>query len=416
MLGEKSLLRLIKRVQAREATLQELLSVHAETHVRNYCCPPSVDGKDPLFIANNRSITIDASNPTPATTTKDSELSTPLSDNNMSIETPSAPTATPPSASYISHHQYQPEQHQLEQQQQQQPPQPQPEQQSHSEQDVLDTVTMVNAPAPPLPPPPPPQRPLPERRMTSIAALLNHDEPEPVLTQEPAVAQEPALVQGLALVQGPELIQELVLMREPTLLQKHGLEFVQGRGPLTMMQEEGGDADADADGDRMMEMEHMEGRPQLNRSISGGVALNHLQLQRQRLASGGVAMLPPSPAPSPSPSPQQQYVPADVGAAISPPALQSRMTCGELGIAIDTTFHPSQSPIAARVSAGSLLNLVDEVVTGRVRNGFALIRPPGHHAEDDEAMGFCFFNNVAVATALALQKYPSTIGKVLIID
>lgn len=116
-------------------------------------------------------------------------------------------------------------------------------------------------------------------------------------------------------------------------------------------------------------------------------------------------------------------------------------------IAIDTTFHPSLSPIAARVAAGSLLNLVDEIVTGRVRNGFALIRPPGtgfhawciswfwflklkifffflacychapgHHSEDDDAMGFCFFNNVAVAAALALQKYPNTIGKILIID
>ncbi|KAL0081559.1 hypothetical protein F4703DRAFT_1776490 [Phycomyces blakesleeanus] len=101
---------------------------------------------------------------------------------------------------------------------------------------------------------------------------------------------------------------------------------------------------------------------------------------------------------------------------VSPPGLVCKMTCGELGIAVDTTFHPLHSSLAARVAAGALINLVTPIVEGRLHNGFALIRPPGHHAEDDNAMGFCFFNNVAVAVSNTLEKYPSKIKKILVID
>ena len=60
---------------------------------------------------------------------------------------------------------------------------------------------------------------------------------------------------------------------------------------------------------------------------------------------------------------------------------------------------------AASIAVGGLLNLVDAVVEGKVRNGFALVRPPGHHAEHRRAMGFCFFNNIAVAARYALERY-----------
>ncbi|KAF9977997.1 Histone deacetylase [Actinomortierella ambigua] len=113
-----------------------------------------------------------------------------------------------------------------------------------------------------------------------------------------------------------------------------------------------------------------------------------------------------------SPGPQ----PASDAVAIKPPGLIYTMTCGQLGIAVDTTWNPYYSPMAARVAAGSLIALVDQVVTGRCKNGFAIIRPPGHHAEEDEAMGFCFYNNVGVAVNLTLQRYPLTIQKILIID
>ncbi|KAI9019453.1 hypothetical protein CLU79DRAFT_836759 [Phycomyces nitens] len=101
---------------------------------------------------------------------------------------------------------------------------------------------------------------------------------------------------------------------------------------------------------------------------------------------------------------------------VSPPGLVCKMTCGELGIAVDTTFHPLHSSLSARVAAGALLNLVTPIVEGQLHNGFALIRPPGHHAEDDNAMGFCFFNNVAVAVSNTLEKYPLKIRKILVID
>ncbi|KAF9337561.1 Histone deacetylase [Podila minutissima] len=109
-------------------------------------------------------------------------------------------------------------------------------------------------------------------------------------------------------------------------------------------------------------------------------------------------------------------LPTDDSRIIRPPGLTFTMTCGQLGIAVDTTWNPVHSSTAARVAAGCLITLVDQVVTGRCKNGFAIIRPPGHHAEEDEAMGFCFFNNVGVAVNLTLSRYPLTVQKILIID
>jgi acetoin utilization deacetylase AcuC-like enzyme len=69
-----------------------------------------------------------------------------------------------------------------------------------------------------------------------------------------------------------------------------------------------------------------------------------------------------------------------------------------------TVFDPdtaasAQSFAAASLASGAVLELCDAVCAGAVDNGFALVRPPGHHAERERAMGFCFFNNVAVAAA-----------------
>ena len=54
---------------------------------------------------------------------------------------------------------------------------------------------------------------------------------------------------------------------------------------------------------------------------------------------------------------------------------------------------------------GGVLALLDEVVAGRLRNGFALVRPPGHHAERDRARGFCLFNNVAIGAAYLRARH-----------
>ncbi len=69
---------------------------------------------------------------------------------------------------------------------------------------------------------------------------------------------------------------------------------------------------------------------------------------------------------------------------------------------------------AASRAVGGLFNLVDAVIEGKVRNGFALVRPPGHHAERRRAMGFFFFNNVALAARYALRHHG--LNRVAIVD
>lgn len=69
---------------------------------------------------------------------------------------------------------------------------------------------------------------------------------------------------------------------------------------------------------------------------------------------------------------------------------------------------------AARAAAGAGLVAVDHIMSGEARRAFCSVRPPGHHACSDQAMGFCFFNNLAVAVAYTLEKYG--IKKIAIID
>ncbi|KAJ2901335.1 hypothetical protein MKZ38_001947 [Zalerion maritima] len=71
---------------------------------------------------------------------------------------------------------------------------------------------------------------------------------------------------------------------------------------------------------------------------------------------------------------------------------------------------------AALLSAGGAIETCINVVEGNVKNAFAVIRPPGHHAEFDESMGFCIFNNVPVATKVCRSRFPDTCRKVLILD
>jgi len=69
---------------------------------------------------------------------------------------------------------------------------------------------------------------------------------------------------------------------------------------------------------------------------------------------------------------------------------------------------------AALYAAGGVESAVDAVMDGEVASAFALVRPPGHHATRDQSLGFCLFNNVAVATAHALDKYK--LQRILILD
>ncbi len=78
------------------------------------------------------------------------------------------------------------------------------------------------------------------------------------------------------------------------------------------------------------------------------------------------------------------------------------------------TFASAESYRTALLAAGGCVDLVERLLDGSTDAGMALVRPPGHHAESGRAMGFCLFNNVAVAAARALAS--PGVGKVAILD
>jgi len=80
---------------------------------------------------------------------------------------------------------------------------------------------------------------------------------------------------------------------------------------------------------------------------------------------------------------------------------------------VDTVMS-ADSYQAALYAAGGVIVATDAVITGKVNRTFALVRPPGHHASHERAMGFCLFNNIAIAVKQALAKY--NLERVLIID
>lgn len=76
-------------------------------------------------------------------------------------------------------------------------------------------------------------------------------------------------------------------------------------------------------------------------------------------------------------------------------------------------FHPKTFE-CAKLAAGSVLTVVDEVLNGDSRSGVCIVRPPGHHAESDLPHGFCIFNNVSIAAQYAISSHG--LKRVLIVD
>jgi acetoin utilization deacetylase AcuC-like enzyme len=74
----------------------------------------------------------------------------------------------------------------------------------------------------------------------------------------------------------------------------------------------------------------------------------------------------------------------------------------------------AESYRVALLAAGGVLTAVDALLSGVLRNAFCAVRPPGHHAESDAVMGFCLFNNVAIAARYAQKKYG--VARVAIVD
>jgi acetoin utilization deacetylase AcuC-like enzyme/formylglycine-generating enzyme required for sulfatase activity len=97
-----------------------------------------------------------------------------------------------------------------------------------------------------------------------------------------------------------------------------------------------------------------------------------------------------------------------------------RRACAELGGEVKHFEGVGDCPIGARsydaavAAVGGLLSVLDAVMEGKIRNAFCAVRPPGHHALRDRAMGFCFFNNVAIGARYLQSKHK--LGRVLIID
>nr|AHN52085.1 hdac4 [Paralichthys olivaceus] len=91
-----------------------------------------------------------------------------------------------------------------------------------------------------------------------------------------------------------------------------------------------------------------------------------------------------------------------------------RLPCGGIGVDSDTIWNEVHSSSAARLAVGSVVELVFKVASGELKNGFAIVRPPGHHAEESTPMGFCYFNSVAIAAKLLQQRL--SVSKILIVD
>jgi acetoin utilization deacetylase AcuC-like enzyme len=79
----------------------------------------------------------------------------------------------------------------------------------------------------------------------------------------------------------------------------------------------------------------------------------------------------------------------------------------------DTTASPGSGEAALR-AAGALIAAIDAVVAGEGANAFCAVRPPGHHAESDQAMGFCLFNNVAIGAEHARRAHG--LDRIAVID
>jgi len=92
---------------------------------------------------------------------------------------------------------------------------------------------------------------------------------------------------------------------------------------------------------------------------------------------------------------------------------QQAPASGRVSLDPDTSMSPG-SLTAAYLAAGGVLAGVDAIMQQRVDHVFCAVRPPGHHAEADRAMGFCLLNNVAIAARYAQKKHG--LSRVLIVD
>ncbi|KAF2716814.1 histone deacetylase [Polychaeton citri CBS 116435] len=83
---------------------------------------------------------------------------------------------------------------------------------------------------------------------------------------------------------------------------------------------------------------------------------------------------------------------------------------------LDSIYMSPSTPYCAALSAGGAIEACRAVMLGQVKNVFAVIRPPGHHAEREDAKGFCFFDNVSIATKVCQREFGDQCRRVFILD
>lgn len=96
-----------------------------------------------------------------------------------------------------------------------------------------------------------------------------------------------------------------------------------------------------------------------------------------------------------------------------PAAIRDAIAAGTQRLDADTVVSPHSFDVAA-LAAGAVVDAVQQVINGRHTRALCLVRPPGHHASPDRAMGYCLFGNIAVGAALAVRELG--LERVLIVD
>ena len=92
-----------------------------------------------------------------------------------------------------------------------------------------------------------------------------------------------------------------------------------------------------------------------------------------------------------------------------------KSTDGKEHVQLDPdTSTSAKSWEVACLATGGVLNAVDSIMEEKIQNAFALVRPPGHHAEASRAMGFCLFNNIAIGAAHLIKKHG--LKRILVVD
>ncbi|MFT4928240.1 MAG: acetoin utilization deacetylase AcuC-like enzyme [Phenylobacterium sp.] len=139
---------------------------------------------------------------------------------------------------------------------------------------------------------------------------------------------------------------------------------------------------------------------------------NRLHAINDRLISSGLSLVLPHH--DAKPVSREQLLNVHDQAYIDDIYAQAPTQAGQIVRLDDDTALMKSTLTAAQYAAGAGVQAVDMIMQGKHQRIFCPVRPPGHHAESDKAMGFCYFNNIAIAATHALNHYGLT--RVAIID